>query len=167
MEVRIMGLEEAERRLADLGSSVEEVKNAYVVVGTDLEYAWGIEFGRKRNGQLARKLGGSFALTDAFEQVQPRIGPEIAWALAVKWAKGGNARGLVATLIALGNDVLTRTKELLVERVYGVPIPTGRSGKERWRRTGQLRRSYHVEAFGQSIGGGNLRGIYSAASRVR
>ena len=166
MEVRIMGLEEAERRLADLGSSVEEVKNAYVVVGTNVEYAWGIEFGRKRNGQLARKLGGSFALTDAFEQVQPRIGPEIAWALAVKWARSGNARGLLATMIALGNDVLTRTKELLLERVYSVPIPTTRGGRPKWRRTRTLSRSYHVEAFGAGTRG-NLRTLYSAARRVR
>lgn len=160
MEVRILGADEVKARLQAMQ---EEIKDAYVVVGTNVVYAPGIEYGRHPGGRLARRAGGAFALTDAFEEIKPRIEPELRWALAGKWAKGGTAKGLVATMIALANDVLTRTKVLLQARVYSVPIPHTRRGKPKWRRTGTLRRSFHVEAFG----GASLRSIYTAASRVR
>lgn len=167
MEVRILGTDEVKQRLDDMR---EAVKDAYVIVGTDVVYAPGIEYGRHPGGKLARKAGGSFALTDAFEEIKPRIVPELRWALAVKWAKGGSAKDLLVTMIALGNDVLTRTKELLQERVYSLPIPLTHKGKAKWARTGHLRRSYHMEVMGMRIGrgsGGNLRTLYSAASKVR
>lgn len=171
MEVKILGAEEVKQRLDDMK---EAVKDAYVVVGTDVVYAPGIEFGRHPGGRLARKLGGSFALTDAFEAVKPKIEPKIRWELAAIWANktlgsSGGAKRLLAVMVSLGNEVRTRTSELLRERVYSVSIPMTRRGKSRWTRTGTLRRSYHVEAFGQSIGRGgtgNLRAMYRVASKV-
>jgi hypothetical protein len=57
-------------------------------------------------------------------------------------------------------DVLMRTKQLLLERVYSVPIPMGRGGKPKWRRTSHLRRSYHMEVRR----GGGLRSQYREAA---
>ena len=168
MEIRILGADEVRARLDSMQREIQAADGQAVIVGTPAPYGPGIEYGRHPGGRLARRLGGSFALTDAFEAVKPRIVPDIRWALAVKWARGSSAVGLVKTMLALGNQVLALTKVYLTERVYNVPIPTTRSGKPRWRRYGHLRESYHVAAFGLGAGrGGDLRSLYSAARRVR
>lgn len=78
--VRIMGLNEAERYLRRLQGGAA-ASNATVRVGTAVVYAHGIEFGRRRNGRLARRAGGAFMLTGALESIQPRIKPALARAL--------------------------------------------------------------------------------------
>lgn len=153
MEIRVMGLREAEAYLARLQGTARSLNGAAVVVGTDLAYAWGMAFGRYRSGRLARRLGGDFALTDAFAAVKPSIPRRLREALS---------RGPAAALAALqlaGQDVLTGTKQRLLDRLYSVPIPSGRDGKPKWRRTSTLRRSYHVETVH-----GSLRSQYTRAA---
>lgn len=149
--VKMMGVEQAERYLKRLQGGVQAIGGKRVLAGTDVEHAWGIEFGRKRNGGLARKAGGSFALSHAYREVKGRILPEMRAALLTDPGQ------LLSTLIALGMDVVTGTKQRLLERVYSRPIPRTRSGRPKWRRTRTLSRSYHVEV--ESSG---LRSMYRA-----
>ena len=140
VSVTIMGAKEAQAYLSKLHGGAKYMNGAVVQTGSNVVYAYGIEFGQKRKGGLARRAGGSFALTDAYKAVKPDIAREVRDALP------GGPSAVLAALKALANDVLTGTKEKLKERVYGLPIPVGsRSGKAKWRRTGTLRRSYHVE----------------------
>ncbi len=139
MVMQIMGLREAEDYLKRLQDGARATGGMVVKAGTDKVYGWGIEFGEHRNGKLARRAGGSFSLTSAFATIRPRIAPELRQALPQ-----GSGR-VLATLKALGNDVITLTKTNLLATVYSLPIPRTRTGKPKWRRTGDLRRSYHVE----------------------
>ncbi len=139
LTVRIMGAKEAEAWLARLQGGCKAADGPVARVGTHLKYAFGIEFGRHRGGKLARRAGGSFALTGSFLRVQPRIKPTLAEALP----KGPGAT--LQALKALGLQVLAGTLDILTNTVYATPIPVSRTGKPRWRRTGNLRRSYHMQ----------------------
>lgn len=150
MEVRILGAEEVQTRLTEMARAVKSAGGKSVIVGTDTEYAPGIEFGRHPGGRLARRLGGSFALTDAVKTVRRN-------AQGVADAYLASGRSVMDVLWALGNQVLAVTRVYLTERVYNVPIPTTRRGKPKWKRTGHLRESYQVHS-GSAIGG--LRGLY-------
>ena len=170
--VRVMGLKEAEEYLEELQGGVQTLGKAAVQVGTNVEYAWGVEFGQRRDGKRARKAGGSFALSDAFQDVKPRIGQELLKALP----KG--PRAVLTAMKLLGVDILRLTKENLKSRVYGDAIPTRlqfehsitKRGKLRlkvvnkplWRRTGNLRRSYHMEVQGTATSS-YLRSAYYKA----
>lgn len=71
-------MEAAEAYLRRLAEGVRPFNGGTIQIGTNKPWAWGLEFGRKRNGQLARRAGGTFALTSSFEAVKPRINPTIA-----------------------------------------------------------------------------------------
>lgn len=120
--VSILGLEEAEALLERLGSGVEAAGRTKVRVGTDVVYAWGQHFGRYRSGRLARRDGGTFFLTDPFEQtIQSAIRPTLAAAMPQGATAVRNA------LLSLGMRLQSLAKPL-------APV-----------KTGNLRRSIHTE----------------------
>lgn len=136
-EVRILGAEEVRRRLEQMAKSIQQASAEDVVVGTAVEYAPGMEYGRHPGGKLARRAGGTFALTDALETVRPDIAPAVAAALA-------EGRPAADALLAAGFQVEALTKTLLTQRLYNKPVPRTKRGKPKWRRTGNLRASYHT-----------------------
>ncbi len=90
--------------------------------------------------------------------MKPRILPTVREALP---------KGRTATLSALkrlGLDVLGRTLDILTATVYATPIPTfgyrltkkrrrsKQAARTKWKRTGTLRRSYHMQVGGQATG---------------
>jgi hypothetical protein len=107
-------------------------------VRSDVDYAQGIETGRRRSGRVARRAGGAYFMRDALAQVQPKIGPTLVDALPRGPAAVNHA------MEGLAHDVLLAATQLLTTRVYGAPVPRGRSGRARWSRTGNLRRSLHT-----------------------
>ena len=149
MECRILGAEQVRARLEQMEKAVKSANGKSVIVGSSAEYAVGIAYGRFPGGRLARKLGGDFALDDALEIVKGS-----AQGLANTYLASG--RSVMDILWALGNQVLAHTRVYLTERVYSIPIPTTRKGKDRWKRTGYLRESYTVAQGGS----GSLRSLY-------
>jgi hypothetical protein len=125
-----------------------------VIVGTPAEYGPGIEFGRHPGGKLARRAGGSFALTDALDAIRADAPGVVRGYLMA-------GRTVMQALWALGNQVLAYTRVNLTERVYSQPIPTTRSGKPKWKRMDHLRESYTVQQGGTA---GGLRGLYRGGS---
>lgn len=139
-EVRILGKEEVQKRLRQMAEQVASARGDYVLVGTvnsPVEYAPGIEYGRHPGGKLARAAGGTFALTDAVEQIGPQV-PELC--------EQALARGepVMRGLMRAGLAIEAQTKVNLSERLYNQPIPLSKRGKPRWRRTGNLRAAFGV-----------------------
>jgi len=166
MEAKLLGLEEAKQRLAELAAAAKTAQQMVAKVGSPLKYAYGIEFGRHRSGKLARRAGASNALTDAFKQAQPHIRSMLP--NAVK--KGPQATA--SALRWLASFVLGKTLDYLTERVYSIPEPVRVIGhfvrgkrkgeaktKKLYRRTGTLRRSYHMVI---NTGAGSLRSMYTS-----
>lgn len=81
LRITILGKPEAEAALRQLHAGIDALDGLTVRVGTAVVYAWGIEFGRRRDGRLARRAGGAFMLTRALQQVKPEITPVLAKAL--------------------------------------------------------------------------------------
>lgn len=48
-----------------------------LLVGSNLVYSYGIEYGVTRNGRLARAAGGAFYLQGAVSEVESKVGSEI------------------------------------------------------------------------------------------
>ncbi len=166
MDVKLLNLEEAKARLAELAASARTAQQMVAKVGSPLKYAYGIEFGRHRSGKLARRAGPSNALTDAFKQAQPHIRSMLP--AAVK--KGPQATA--SALRWLASFVLGKTLDYLTARVYSIPEPTRVIGhfvrgkrkgeaktKKLYRRGGDLRRSYYLKV---DTGAGSLRSMYTA-----
>jgi hypothetical protein len=105
--VRILGLLEATALLKQVQQSAVMWGHAHIRIGTNKVYAWGIEFGRRRNGQLARKVGGAFMLTDAYQAHAPNLAPT----LAANLPKGPQAtwNALVGQAMLIRNDARQRT----------------------------------------------------------
>lgn len=94
-EIRITGKDQADallKRLGDGGRACEST----IRVGSDQPYAWGIHFGQKRSGGLARRAGGTFFLTDPLERRKPDLKRAIAAALSQGGAAVQTARLRVA-----------------------------------------------------------------------
>jgi hypothetical protein len=70
MEIRLKGLDDAEKQMARIERGLEALHNYVGEVYSKLPYAWGIEFGRHRvSGKLARRAGGSFYIRRAIDTV--------------------------------------------------------------------------------------------------
>lgn len=109
--VRIYGKEAAERHLRELQSGVARVDSEGTIrVGWNLPYAHGIEFGRHRNGQLARRAGGTFALTGAFQRAIPRINRVVTGALSTRPAHLWDA--LVGLALDVRNEAQRDTPQV-------------------------------------------------------
>ncbi len=152
MDIRILGADEVRARLEAMRRSIASAGDEDVIVGSNLVYAPGMEYGRHPGGRLARRAGGTFALTDALEAVKPAIVSVVAQAI--------ERSTLSVALTKLGFDVEEWTKKYLQERLYSQPIPTTRKGKPRWSRTGALLNSYETVT-------GRLLGVRSVDSDFR
>jgi hypothetical protein len=73
LSATLTGIKEALKYLADQESRARSFNRVRVLVGSNLVYAYGIEFGKHRNGRLARRAGGAFMLTNALKAVRPEI----------------------------------------------------------------------------------------------
>jgi hypothetical protein len=70
MEIRLKGLDDAEKQMARIERGLEALHTYVGEVYSKLPYAYGIEFGRHRvSGKLARRAGGSFYIRRAIDTV--------------------------------------------------------------------------------------------------
>lgn len=67
------GLEEAVKYLQNQQARAQAFQRVRVFVGSNLKYAYGIEFGQHRGGRLARRAGGAFMLTNAINAIRPEV----------------------------------------------------------------------------------------------
>ena len=81
LQATILGVEEAVALLNQLNAGAKEAGADSITVATSIVYAFGMEFGRYRSGRLARRAGGSFALTGSFQEVAPGLVAALAQAV--------------------------------------------------------------------------------------
>lgn len=107
-----MGIDQAQRYMRDLSQASKNANRALVRVGSPLQYAYGIETGRRRSGRLARRAGGVFYLTRAYNDELPHMRSRIVAGLE----RGPS--GVLDELKRIGFDVERRAKDYVV-RVTG------------------------------------------------
>lgn len=108
--LRLDGLSLTGRGLEQIARGVSEASTTGIMVTSDLPYAFGINYGYRVSGRLARRAGGTFSLIGALFAVTPLIAPRLAQAIpdgpaAVRGAMLGLGRRLV-------NE--TRSREVVV-----------------------------------------------------
>lgn len=123
--ITILGADAAQAYLERIGAAARDAHGVLARAGSGEPYGWGIEFGQRRNGRLARRAGGAFMLTTAFRQVFPRIAPALAAALG-----RGGPRAVRVEALALATEIANEAKPL-------TPAVSG-----------NLRRSMHAESAG-------------------
>jgi hypothetical protein len=110
LTVKVTGSQQAIARLERQARNAQAFGRARVVVGSPLQYAYGIETGRHRSGSLARRAGGAHFLARALEATRGEIRALIR--------RGGALEDGRRLLLALGFKVEARAKAL-------VPVVTG------------------------------------------
>ena len=118
--LRINGAEYAIRTLGQWQAGLAQLARMRVQIGTDVVYAYGIVYGYRRSGRLARRAGGTFSLPNAFAAVVPLVGPTLQRTIPQ------GAEAVRQGLLRLAFQIQGRTQA--AEAV----------------KTGNLRRSYHV-----------------------
>ena len=124
LRVKLEGLDKASNRLAQLREAFRSFGGKTVLVGSNLVYAYGIEFGKTRSGRLARRVGGAFMLRNALNEIRPQVDDVLRSALS------GNVPDLGSALYKLG---------LRLQTIAQGQTPV---------RTGSLRRSMHTVKVG-------------------
>lgn len=112
LTARIVGLDVAERYLRQLQAGAAYAATIQSRIGAAAPYAWGIEFGRRRSGRLARRAGGALFLTNAWRAVWPTVTPTLAVALP-----GGEA--------AVARAVARLEREVVAGAAARVPVVSG------------------------------------------
>jgi len=80
--IKVSGATVAQRRLQTMRDGAERLGNTRILVGSNLKYAFGIEFGRHRGGRLARSAGGAFFLKKGLDSIKDSLPRDIGNALA-------------------------------------------------------------------------------------
>ncbi len=113
--VRILGVHEAEAYLERLRAGAVRIDGVSIRIGSNKPWMWGLEFGRHRNGQLARRKGGTRALTGGLQSVQAEIPGEVVAGL-----EEGGPEGAYRRLMGLAMRVRNYARE-------HTPVITGES----------------------------------------
>jgi hypothetical protein len=141
----VIRMKDAQAMYAGLADSAVRFGREKATVGSDLKYAYGIETGRHKSGRLARRAGGSWAVRDSQQSV-------LAYApgLIVREIERLGVHGKMrpqTTFALLARRALDSIRNLLIARVYSVPIPRRGRGFA-WKRTHNLRMSYRINQGG-------------------
>jgi hypothetical protein len=118
---RILGIQEVEKLLGNLAASARALSGLRVRAISRSPYAYGIRTGRHRGGRLARRAGGTYALDHAKDAIVPQMLPKLAAALPL------GPGPATAVVLDAAQKIVDRVQETEAER------------------SGNLRRSYHVE----------------------
>lgn len=105
IEATLTGVDELQALIGRLREAVTGLDGQSIAVATEIVYAYGIETGRYRSGRLARAVGGSFALTNAFAAHVSEVGPALAIALPLGIDATRQALTKVATDVQAGAAV--------------------------------------------------------------
>ena len=124
IDIKLDGLDKATARLNALKESFRSFGGKTVLVGSNLVYAYGIEFGKTRSGRMARRAGGAFMLRNALNAIRPEVDDVFRGALS------GNVPDLGMALYKLG---------LRLQSLAQGQTPV---------KTGSLRRSMHTVKVG-------------------
>lgn len=119
--VRVLGIAEAQRTMGAMGGAIRSLAGYRVRAMSRLPYAQGIRTGYYRNGRVARKAGGTFAIDRARDQVNSTLPSEVARA------------------IPMGESAARAAIDRGAQRVVEITQSTEA------RRSGDLRESYHIE----------------------
>jgi hypothetical protein len=124
INIKIVGVEPAVSTLRLFKEGAERLGGLRILVGSNLKYAYGIEYGRHRGGRLARRAGGAYMLQKGFDSVVSTLKQDISQALATN----GSVYDAVFKNALRAETV---TKE-------NTPV-----------KTGSLRRSFHTVSEGR------------------
>lgn len=119
IKINVTGITIAENRLNTIRDGVRKLGGTRILVGSNLKYAFGIEYGRHRGGRLARRAGGARMLSKGFDSIQGTLPRDIGQALET----GGSVYDAVYRNALRAADVT----------MANTPV-----------KTGTLRRSFHV-----------------------
>lgn len=81
IDFHVIGLDKAVAYFKKLAEEANRVGKIRILVGSNLKYAYGIEYGRHKGGRLARRAGGAFMLKQGFDSVQDTLRADIARAI--------------------------------------------------------------------------------------
>ncbi len=70
LRITLRGLKETDDKLKRIERGAAAMARTQAVVGSNMPYAFGAEFGRHRRGRLARRSGGSYYLLRSLQRVQ-------------------------------------------------------------------------------------------------
>ena len=104
MEIRVLGVQQAQRYLSEREAVAFIVGERSAAVGTPIVYGWGMEFGRYRNDKLARKAGGAFYLTAAANAMRAQAPSRIARAFT------GTPGAMLALISDLADEMIAIAK---------------------------------------------------------
>lgn len=124
IDFRVIGFEKAVAYLKQLIEESQKAGRIRILVGSNLKYAYGIEYGQHRGGRLARRAGGAMMLHRGFDSVQETLKADIADAIE----KNGSVY-----------DAMFKNA-LRAEAVAKANTPV---------KTGSLRRSFHTVSEGR------------------
>jgi hypothetical protein len=119
IKIQVTGVTVAQRRLEAMREGAKKLGSTRILVGSNLKYAFGIEYGRHRGGRLARRAGGAGMLQKGLAAIEGSLPRDIAAALEA----GGSVY-----------DAVFRNALRVVDvTMANTPV-----------KTGTLRRSFHV-----------------------
>ena len=121
IKITVTGITVAEQRLRTIAEGAKRLGKTRILVGSNLKYAFGIEYGRHRGGRLARRAGGAGMLQKGLDSVRGSLPQDIGQALE----SGGSVY-----------DAVYRNALRIVDvTMANTPV-----------KTGTLRRSFHVSS---------------------
>lgn len=124
IKIEATGITVAQRRLGIIEEGAKRLGRTRILVGSNLKYAFGIEYGRHRGGRLARRAGGAGFLRKGLDSIRGTLPADISQAIE----SGGSVY-----------DAVFRNA-LRVEDVAKANTPVV---------TGTLRRSLHTVSSGR------------------
>jgi hypothetical protein len=119
ISIRVEGITTANQRLETFQEGARRLGRMRILVGSNLKYAYGIEYGRRRGGRLARRAGGAFMLKKGLDSIQATLAADISRAIQ----QNGNIYDAVFKNALRAQDVT----------MANTPV-----------KTGSLRRSFHT-----------------------
>lgn len=119
IDMQIKGIEEARQFLEKMDRNLQDISRVKAFIGSNLRYAYGIEYGVTRGGKLARRAGGAFMITNAIKDVRDDL-----------------KRNMIAAITGDGDiEAAVYRAALTAENIAKGKTPV---------RTGSLRRSIHT-----------------------
>jgi hypothetical protein len=79
---KMTGIPPAGQRLETMKEGIRRLGRIRILVGSNLKYAYGQEYGRHRGGRLARRAGGAYFLQKGFDSIRQSLASDVARAIS-------------------------------------------------------------------------------------
>lgn len=113
ISVTVDGIPKARAALLAVEAGCKAAAELALEIGSPLEYAYGIEYGRDRSGRLRRRAGPAYMLTSALDEESDDLADRMATALP------GGDRAMRAAMIDHAGKIRDKAKSR-------TPVRTGR-----------------------------------------